>query len=333
MHLLREGQFGVASTFITEANTRPPQTRSLPKARTWHGADAEMLMEDEDSTQNSTPNGVHPELMEGLEVEGQPGANQDPSDLQHEFSDMYRILHALRTERSLQPAMEWAKSHSDALEARGSNFEFELCRLRFIELYHANRDEHSTDGHSFDLSGPLKAIEYARTTFPALSSRHLRETSSLLGSLAFAPAIQQSPYQTVFFDDNAWEDVASSFVREFCAMLGLSEKSPLHTAVTAGGIALPVLEKLERVMGEVGGQWTSANELPVRHLNCDLTLDYTDPLVLQVEIPLPPSYLFHSIFVCPVSKEQATDTNPPMMMPCGHVVAKESLEKISRGGK
>ena len=54
---------------------------------------------------------------------------------------------------------------------------------------------------------------------------------------------------------------------------------------------------------------------------------------LQVEIPLPPSYLFHSIFVCPVSKEQTTDTNPPMMMPCGHVVAKESLEKISRGGK
>jgi len=53
----------------------------------------------------------------------------------------------------------------------------------------------------------------------------------------------------------------------------------------------------------------------------------------QVEIPLPPSFLFHSIFVCPVSKEQATDANPPMMMPCGHVIAKESIEKISRGNK
>jgi hypothetical protein len=53
----------------------------------------------------------------------------------------------------------------------------------------------------------------------------------------------------------------------------------------------------------------------------------------QVEIPLPSQYHFHSIFVCPVSKEQSTDANPPMMMPCGHVIAQESLEKISKGAR
>lgn len=53
----------------------------------------------------------------------------------------------------------------------------------------------------------------------------------------------------------------------------------------------------------------------------------------QIEIPLPPAYHFHSIFVCPVSKEQATDTNPPMMMPCGHVLAKDSLDRISKGAR
>lgn len=56
-------------------------------------------------------------------------------------------------------------------------------------------------------------------------------------------------------------------------------------------------------------------------------------MVLQVEISLPPSYHFHSIFVCPVSKEQGTDQNPPMMMPCGHVIAQESLDKLSKGAK
>ena len=54
-------------------------------------------------------------------------------------------------------------------------------------------------------------------------------------------------------------------------------------------------------------------------------------LIFQVEIPLPPTYRFHSIFVCPVSKEQTTDENPPMMMPCGHVIAQETMSRMSKG--
>lgn len=52
---------------------------------------------------------------------------------------------------------------------------------------------------------------------------------------------------------------------------------------------------------------------------------------LQVEIPLPSEYKFHSIFACPVSKEQATEQNPPMLLPCGHVIARESLNRLARG--
>ncbi|KAJ2392841.1 hypothetical protein GGI23_005137, partial [Coemansia sp. RSA 2559] len=52
---------------------------------------------------------------------------------------------------------------------------------------------------------------------------------------------------------------------------------------------------------------------------------------LPVEVPLPDEMRFHSVFACPVSKEQATGDNPPMMMPCGHVVCKASLDKLARG--
>ncbi|GAM83104.1 hypothetical protein ANO11243_010900 [Dothideomycetidae sp. 11243] len=284
MHLLREGLFDVASTFVGEAMESSASDSLKDASKFWHVDDEEM----DDHQEHDT------EMEE---------------DLQTKFADMYAILHALRNEQSLQPAIAWAKVNSEALEARGSNLEFELCRLRFVELYHSTE---LTDQD--EESGPLKALKYARNTFPHFSRRYFKETASLLGSLAYSPAIRTSPYSHIFYDLTAWEEVANSFTREFCGLLGLSERSPLYTAVTAGGIALPVLEKLERVMGEVGGQWTSANELPV-------------------EIPLPPAYLFHSIFVCPVSKEQATDSNPPMMMPCGHVIAKESLEKISRGSK
>jgi hypothetical protein len=53
----------------------------------------------------------------------------------------------------------------------------------------------------------------------------------------------------------------------------------------------------------------------------------------QVEIDVPPEARYHSIFACPVSKEQATETNPPMMLTCGHVLAKDSIAKLAKSGQ
>jgi E3 ubiquitin-protein transferase RMND5 len=40
--------------------------------------------------------------------------------------------------------------------------------------------------------------------------------------------------------------------------------------------------------------------------------------------------VFHSIFACPVSKDQSTAENPPMLLPCGHVLCKVSIAKIAK---
>jgi hypothetical protein len=53
-------------------------------------------------------------------------------------------------------------------------------------------------------------------------------------------------------------------------------------------------------------------------------------MMVQIEIPLNAENRYHSIFACPVSKEQATAQNPPMMLTCGHVVAKDSLAKLAK---
>ena len=39
------------------------------------------------------------------------------------------------------------------------------------------------------------------------------------------------------------------------------------------------------------------------------------------------------VFTCPVSKEGATPDNPPMMLPCGHVLALSSITKLARGSR
>lgn len=312
MHLLREGMFGVADTFVKEVQQSAKQQRdvdgegedSMEGVELSHNTDSRSWLDEFVSEQQMVNEQQHDSYDSDEELYVAPEKPQ----LQKRFADMYRILNALRNRHNLVPAIDWAHAHSRELEARGSNLEFELARLKFVELY----TNSSPDSDANAYAGPIQALEYARATFPTFSSRYRHETSSLLGSLAFAPGLEESPYKNLFYTPSAWEDVAASFTREYCGLLGLSEKSPLYTAVTAGGIALPVLEKVERVMAQTRGQWTSVNELPV-------------------ETPLPPGYLFHSIFVCPVSKEQATDLNPPMMLPCGHVIAKESLEGHSKG--
>jgi hypothetical protein len=104
------------------------------------------------------------------------------------------------------------------------------------------------------------------------------------------------------------------FARDFCTLLGQSPDAPLFTAIMTGTCALPIIMKMATIMKEKKNEWTSVNELPV-------------------EIPLLPQHRFHSIFACPVSREQGSDNNPPMMLACGHTICNESLKRISKNGQ
>lgn len=222
----------------------------------------------------------------------------DQEDLQERFADMFSIRAHLEA-RSLAPAITWARSKSQQLLEHGSTIEFDLERLHYIYLFL------SSD------RGPKQALAYARAHFGRFQSGHLREIQALATSLLYAPDVENSPYREHFKVEHAFEELATAFTRDYCSLLGLSADSPLYVAVKAGALALPKLVKYKTYMREKKTEWTSANEL-------------------AFETPLPPSMVYHPIFVCPVSKEQTTEENPPMMLVCGHVLAKESLHRIVR---
>ncbi|KAL6713772.1 hypothetical protein ACLMJK_008264 [Lecanora helva] len=283
MHLLREGQFSVASTFLTDVTQNPPRVASEPRS-------PDINMDTGDDLG-----------IDSLRSE----------ELRKQFANMYYILHELKIERNLLPAIQWAREHSQALETRGSNLEFELGKLQFVWLFTGGSNPR--DAQSLAQS-QQQALRYARNEFTGFQARYLKEIQQLSAAMAFSPNLAESPYRSIFHNEGAWEDLAHSFTREFCSLLGLSADSPLYIATTAGAIALPTLLKLQAIMKEKRTEWTTQHELPV-------------------ETPLPPAYHFHSIFVCPVSKEQTTDENPPMMMPCGHVISQVSLATMSRGSR
>lgn len=232
MHLLREGQFGVATTFLTETKANPSPSELFPE-----------------------PPGLPIPL--GHDV----GIDPVKSELLREqFTSMYYILHELKTNRNLLPAIAWAKTNSAALEARGSNLEFELGRLQFIWLFSGGSPPQDT---RITLTGQQVALDYARREFGHFQARYLREIQKLGGAMAFCPNLAQSPYCRIFHDEGAWDDLAHSFTREFCYLLGLSAESPLYIAATAGAIALPTLLKLQTIMKEKRTEWTTQHELPV----------------------------------------------------------------------
>ncbi|PON97119.1 Ubiquitin-protein ligase [Trema orientale] len=211
------------------------------------------------------------------------------------FQEMFQILEAMR-KQNLEPALNWAATNSDKLKENGSDLLLKLHSLQFVEiLQKQSRDE---------------ALKYARTHLSSFASDHMPEIQKLVICILWTGRLDRSPYAQLLSPTN-WDKVAEELTRQFCNIQGQSYESPLSVTIAAGTQGLPPLLKFMNVMLGKKQEWQSMKQLPV-------------PVELDKE------FQFHSIFVCPVSKEQSTDENPPMLMSCGHVLCKQSIMKMSK---
>ncbi|CAK0782608.1 hypothetical protein CVIRNUC_005811 [Coccomyxa viridis] len=217
----------------------------------------------------------------------------------------YTAMHAVLKQiiaHNLQPALKWANEHQERLIASNGEvavhaFEFRLHRLQFL--------------HCLQTAGPAKALEYARASFGPYQESEMAEIQRLMGCLCFVRRPGASPYADLMAP-SLWSDVAREYSRQCCGLLGQACESPLLVAVAAGSLALPTLLKLATVMAGQTQDFLTCSQLPV-------------------ELELGRQFVFHSVFACPVSREQSTPDNPPMLLPCGHVLCKVSLQKIAKG--
>ncbi|KAI3669713.1 hypothetical protein L6452_41068 [Arctium lappa] len=216
-------------------------------------------------------------------------------DRKTHFLEMYQILESMKS-RDLGPALKWATTNHEKLQQSGSDIELKLHRLQFMEiLQHGRRDE---------------ALKYARAYFSPFANQHLPEIQKLMACLLWAGKIESSPYSELLSPTH-WAKLAHELAQQFCNLLGESYQSPLSITIAAGVQGLPTLLKLMNVMTGKKHEWQSMKQLPV-------------PIDIDQE------FQFHSIFVCPVSRDQASEENPPMLMSCGHVLCKQSITKLSK---
>ncbi|KAI9615693.1 hypothetical protein H4Q26_011329, partial [Puccinia striiformis f. sp. tritici PST-130] len=248
--------------------------------------------------------------------------------------ELFRINDFLKA-GDLGPALEWAERNREWLDARESSLGFDLHRSQFIRLLTQpafdHRSTHSSsnqnvkdkmeievelesnnvedqmmesDSNDSTVQVPIILQTQSNKRDPEEEPQYLEEYSK-----SREKALKRSPYAEFYrpSDDNHGDDFDCSdlwlhadhlvplFTKEFYARLQWSKELPLTVATELGS----------------GGALAK---------------------IAKVEIPLPLEFRFHSVFACPVSKEQSTESNPPMMMPCGHVIAKESMQKLAKGG-
>ncbi|TIC03025.1 hypothetical protein E3Q16_03237 [Wallemia mellicola] len=207
------------------------------------------------------------------------------------------VLSDLRS-NNLESALDWANSHRDNLDALNSPLLFYLHRSKFLQQ-----------------ATSIESLTYFKEHIsPYLSSKQFSsQASSLLASLAFRD-LANSPYAYLASEDIHQKLLSPTFEEYWCTVSHVPKIDHLEASLdVGGGRALPILSRFNQLIQKTRTEWSQSNELPV-------------------EIPLDDKYKFHSVFTCPISKEQTSESNPPMMLTCGHVVANESLSKLSKGG-
>jgi hypothetical protein len=237
---------------------------------------------------------------------------------QEPFLELNQILEALKA-HDLGPALDWVAKNRDALNMWGttllfsqvggrqsvqqkSSLELRLHKLKFVDL--------------LKKGSKMEAIKYARQNFPSFVYGQEREVQSLMGAVMYSgSALEHSPYGHLL-SPAQWQETADLFLRDACALLGLSMESPLTVVVNAGCVALPALLNIKQVMQQrqVSAVWNAKDELPI-------------------EIELGGDCRYHSVFACPILRQQVSDNNPPMKLVCGHVISRDALAKLAQGHK
>ncbi|XP_073946357.1 required for meiotic nuclear division 5 protein souji [Choristoneura fumiferana] len=201
------------------------------------------------------------------------------------------------------PALAWARQHAPQLGH--SPLPFTLHRMQALKL---GRE-----------AGVGAAIEYARREFPAHAARHERALQAAVCALAWCAQGSPPPphnYRHLLDPKALGAEAAEMFIREACALLRLAPLSPLAGAVLAGARVLPALHDIRAKMTHphVVAAW-SDEDLP-----------------LEVELGEEGGG-YHSVFACPILRQQASEQNPPMRLLCGHVISRDALNKLAMGVK
>ena len=229
--------------------------------------------------------------------------------------EAFRLMERIHKEilsKDLYEAFEWCVTHKEELARFGSDLHFLVAKRRFLQmLFDIDRDPLSSPSLPPLSSSSLSPLDFARSHFECyLHTPHFPSVLQMMTCLAFSPSPSNTPslpppppslnslYPSLFLCN--FGEIAQKFREAYLHVCSFPASSPLCECVEVGAVAMPTLVKFGAVLKGKKGTW---DEIPA-------------------EINLGRQWIFHSIFSCPVSREQTSQKNPPMLLICGHVIAR-----------
>lgn len=113
---------------------------------------------------------------------------------------------------------------------------------------------------------PIKAFLFAQTNFKSFLHSHPDEVQTLMGCLAYAYRLDDSPYATYLARDFLGM-TSSSLSAAFAKAKKLPQENAFYDCIRLGSAALPKINKVMSLMKERKGiEWSQQGELPVSKL-------------------------------------------------------------------
>lgn len=196
-----------------------------------------------------------------------------------------------------QPCLEWVQRAQQEVQRKEAlvDLEFRLHSLRFLFLLYSDRADKDR-----------MAFAYAREHFPPFFSSHCADVERLMGSCLYSQ--HDTPYPDLADYCTLRASVRSTFHAQYWKFHKQPQQNPLLTSALAGVHVLPQFVKMKQVTAAHAGLVSETTQ----------------------SVDLGDQFQYHSVFVCPVTKNESSASNPPVLLKCGHVISKAAMEGIAR---
>jgi hypothetical protein len=323
--LLRDGRVAVARKLADEYAAVCATERGAQRARRRSacspGQAAAPAAAAATATAGSRQQSASSSAME--DEDPQPLALTVDASSERQFAELHGILQSLR-QRRVEPALQWLERNAARLPARElSSLSFDLHRLRYLQLLGLVASPDSEAGaEAKDSSSAVQAaLAYAQRHLAPFANARLAEIQQLSGCLLFAREWERSPYaDSGLVDPLQWTRVQHGFIALHCGMRGVPRDSPLMSTMRVAATSVPATLRFLSVV-RTGAQQAG--------IQARISVEEG----LPIDMNLSREFQYHSAFVCPVSKEPVSPSNPPVLLLCGHAIARESMERIVRSSR